>query len=95
MKTDGERDPTFTREGGISRVESLTGEDRRRVRAAIDELAALILEYAEKWGAEPTEKGCLVFTKAIRWLMEFGTGGIEANAKDHVFSDRITTRTYD
>ncbi len=73
----------------------MTNEDEKRVHEAIKEVVDLILGYAEIWGAEATEKMCQVFSKAVSWVSDFGTGGIEANAKDHVFSERVTTRTYD
>ncbi len=73
----------------------MTNQDRNRVHEAIEEVVDLILGYAEVWGAEATEKMCQVFSKAVSWASDFGTGGITANAKDHVFSERVITKTYD
>ena len=73
----------------------MTNQDRKRVHEAVAGVVTLVLGYAEVWGAEATEKMCQVFSKAVRWVSDFGTGGIEANAKDHVFSERVTRRTYD
>ena len=74
----------------------MDGEEKRGVgSAAIEELFKLINAYAEELGAEPTEKLCIVLSKVIVWLTQFGTGSVEANAKDHVFSERLITQTYD
>lgn len=73
----------------------MTKQDRKRVRETTDAVVSLIWRYAEVWGVGPTEKMCQVFSKAVSWVSDFGTGGIEANAKDHVFNERVITRTYD
>ena len=73
----------------------MTKHDRKRVHEAIEKVVDLILGYAEVWGAGPTEKLCQFFSKAVSWVSNFGTGGIEANAKDHVFGGPVITRTHD
>ena len=65
------------------------------MREAIAGVVALILEYSERWGARPTEKMCRVLSKAVRWVSAFGTGRFEANAKNHIFNERVTTKTYE
>ena len=73
----------------------MTDQDKKRVHEAIEEVVHLILGYSQIWGAGATEKMCQVFSKAVSWVSTFGTGGVEANAKDHVFSERVITKTYD
>ena len=73
----------------------MTEQERKRVREAVDGVVALILEYAGTWGPGATEKMCQVFSKAVVWVSAFGTGRFEANAKNHIFSGRATTKTYD
>ena len=73
----------------------MSNQDRERVQDAVEALVDLILLYAERWGAGPTEQMCEAFSKFVRWVIAFGTGRAEANAKEHVFSRHVILRTHD
>ena len=73
----------------------MTNEDEKRVHEAIEKVVDLILGYAKKWGPGPTEKLCQVLSKIVLWVIAFGTGGVEANAKNHIFGGPVITRTHD
>ncbi len=51
--------------------------------------------YLRRRGTRATIVAYRVFAKELKWCDEKGHGSVTANAKDHVFSERVTTTTHE
>jgi hypothetical protein len=67
---------------------------RRELDRAVADVVSCVRVFGDRWGAAAALKLCVVLRKIVMWGLEFGTGGVEANARAHVFSEKVTTRTY-
>ncbi len=73
----------------------VTSNQEEELEAVKQDLEDLVDLYQRQRGTTAAIIACRVFVKELKWCHDKGHGGVTANAKDHVFSERVTTKTHE